>query len=363
MQFSDSETQRLLRSTARSFLANAYPWERLYRIESGDERMSEADVRELAGLGWFGLLLPESAGGGGASLLDAAAVIEEFGYAAVPSPVPAANIAAYLLSSAAAASDALAGLAHGDRLYTISEGTRRFAGGSTLSVSNGSVTGTLPLVPFADLSAYVLAPVTLDGEPAFVALPLRDAELEPVELLDRRCYANAQFRNAGATVLATGAQAQELHERCDALSTAFSLIELSGMMRRILEMTAQHISTRQQFGQPIGKFQAARHRAAEILTQVDTTRWAAYHALWRFQEDPRDTDEIWLAKHWAVRAVDRVFQNSHLLHGGVGVGMEHPLHLFTQGIAAFAVRAGTMSEMVQRTLQSLRSEPIAGAAR
>lgn len=352
MQFSDSETQRLLRTTARSFLANAYPWERLYRIESGEDRVTEDDLYEMADLGWFDLL---AADGDGASLLDTAVVIEELGYVAVPSPVAPINIAAYLLSNA-------------ERLVatkrcTISEGARLRADTSSLVISNGAVTGTLPLVPFADLSAYVLTPVTLNGGPAFVALPLRDAELEPVELLDRRCYANARFRTADATVLATGAQAQELHERCDALSTAFSLIELSGMMQRILEMTAQHISTRQQFGQPIGKFQAARHRAAEILTQVDTTRWAAYHALWRFQEDPRDTDEIWLAKHWAVRAVDRVFQNSHLLHGGVGVGMEHPLHLFTQGIAAFAVRAGTMSEMVQRTLQSLRSEPIAGTAR
>jgi hypothetical protein len=62
-----------------------------------------------------------------------------------------------------------------------------------------------------------------------------------------------------------------------------------------------------------------------------------------------------------VRAADRVFQISHLLHGGVGVGMEHPLHLFTQGIAAFAVRGGTMSEMVSRTLQSLRLAPEAVA--
>ena len=127
------------------------------------------------------------------------------------------------------------------------------------------------------------------------------------------------------------------------------------MMQRILEMTTEHVKTRQQFGQPIGKFQAARHRAADILVQLDTTRWAAYHALWRFQNDPGDTDEIYLAKHWAIRAVDRVFQHSHMLHGGVGVGMEHPLHLFTQGIAAFAVRGGTMSEMVQRTLASLKS--------
>ncbi len=93
--------------------------------------------------------------------------------------------------------------------------------------------------------------------------------------------------------------------------------------------------------------------------QADTTRWIAYHALWRFQEEPADTKEIWLAKHWAVRAAERVYEISHLLHGGVGVGIEYPLHLYTQGVAAFAVRGGTMNEMVARTVESmsLRSLP------
>jgi alkylation response protein AidB-like acyl-CoA dehydrogenase len=263
-----------------------------------------------------------------------------------------------------AAGDLLAGLASGKRLCTVSEATRRQANAEPLVVSAGSVTGALPLVPFADLSAFVLAPLRLDGEPAFAALPLAAAELAPLELIDRRCYANVSFDGApveGALVLAQGRDAQVLHERCDALVTALTLVEAAGMMQRVLELTASHITTRSQFGQPIAKFQAARHRAAELLMQVETTRWAAFHALWRFEADPADTDEIWLAKHWAVRAADRVFQISHLLHGGVGVGMEHPLHLFTQGIAAFAVRGGTMSEMVSRTLQSLHLAPAEAA--
>jgi len=107
------------------------------------------------------------------------------------------------------------------------------------------------------------------------------------------------------------------------------------------------------FGRRIGSFQAARHRAAELLMQTESTRWAAYHALWRFELDPNDTQEIWLTKHWAIRAADRVYQNSHMLHGGIGVGTEYPLHLFTQQVAGFAVRAGTMNEMVSRTVRWL----------
>jgi len=344
MLFTDSETQRLLRTTAKSFLANAYPIDRLYRIESGEEQITAADLDEMAELGWFDLL---AADGDGASLLETAVVIEELGYAGVSSPVLPANVAAYAFASA--------GRADLDARCTISEGARLRAEKSSLVIKNGVVSGTLRLVPFADLSERVLAPAIVNAEPALVVLPLSGTHIEPLALMDRRCYSNVRFDNAKADVLATGADAEALIEQLDALSTAFGVIEMAGMMQRILEMTTEHVTTRQQFGQPIGKFQAARHRAADILVQLDTTRWAAYHALWLFENDPSRTDEIYLAKHWAIRAVDRVFQNTHMLHGGVGVGMEHPLHLFTQGMTALAVRGGTMSETVTHTLAYLKT--------
>ncbi len=200
----------------------------------------------------------------------------------------------------------------------------------------------------------MLAPTEIDGESALVALALDDGELELVELLDRVSYANISFDDVeldDKSVVATGEQATALHEQNDALVTALSTIEIAGMMRRVQEITAEYITGRIQFGQPIAKFQAARHRASELLMATDMTRWAAYHALWRFQEDPRDTEEIWLAKHYAARAADRVYQHSHMLHGGVGVGTEYPLHLFTQGITALAVRNGSMNEMTNRVLE------------
>jgi alkylation response protein AidB-like acyl-CoA dehydrogenase len=153
-------------------------------------------------------------------------------------------------------------------------------------------------------------------------------------------------------VLATGADALALHEQCDALTTAFTTIELAGMMQRVLELTTEYITGRIQFGQPIAKFQAARHRASELLMSTDMTRWAGYHAIWRFQEDSADTEEIWLAKHYAARAADPVYQHSHMLHGGVGVGTEYPLHLLTQGIIALAVRGGSLNELTERAIQS-----------
>ena len=359
MRFADSETQRLLRNTARSYLAGAYGPERLRRIELGEERIDGESLREIAGLGWFGLIAPEDAGGGGASLLDAAVVIDELGYAGVAAPVAVANIAAAVLSAASdqnAARPHIERLAGGASLCTVNESTRAHSSRpDALSISSARVEGTLTLVPFADVSASILAPVSVDGEPAIALLSLEGAELTPVQVLDRRPYAHVRFGDSKRIeTLATGGEARALHERLDALVTAFGIVEQAGAMQRVLDMTVGHISTRVQFGQPIAKFQAARHRAAELLMQVETVRWAAYHALWRFQLDPLDTEEIWLAKHWAVRAADRVFQISHLLHGGIGVSVEHPLHLFTQAVTAMAVRGGTMNELTARATASIR---------
>lgn len=362
MRFGDSETQKLLRDTARSYLATTFPWERLYAFESGEQQLAREDVQAIADLGWLGLLAPESAGGGGLSLLDAAILSEEMGYAGVPAPVTVASVSAALLAAAQSATGVeahLADLAAGRRMHTIAESARRRGSmrpSEPLTATGGKLSGSLPLVPFAGISDFVLAPLVLDGEEAFAAIALDGARREPVTLLDRSGYQDVHFENAdfgSSAVIATGQDAEALRERCDTMVTAFSLVEMAGMMQRILELTSSYIANRVQFGQPVAKFQAARHRAAEIMMQTETTRWAAYHALWRYQQDPADAEGIWLTKHWTIRAVDRVYQDSHMLCGGVGVGTEFPLHLFTQALSAFAVRGGAMNEVVNRTIESL----------
>lgn len=357
MLFADSEEQALIRQTARAYFGDKFPADRLYAIERGDAAVSAADLRELADLGWLALFASGDSGGGGISMLDAAVVIDECGYAAAPLPIAASNIAADLLSRSGGFGGDVAKIAAGEALYTVATGARsrdRAAGGA-LSLERGRLRGVLRQVPYGDRAAIAAAPLRIDGEPAFAAISLDGCARDEAHALDHRHFAHLRFDGDGSQVrvMATGAAAEVMHERCDALATALGVIETAGMMQRVLEMTVEYISQRVQFGQPIAKFQAARHRAAELLMQAETVRWTAYHALWRFEEDETDTGEIWLAKHWAIRAVERVFQVSHLLHGGVGVGTDYPLHLYTQAMPALAVRAGGMGEMVQRALEPL----------
>lgn len=375
MRFQDSETQRLLRDTARSYFRDKYPWERLYGIERGDASISRADAREYADLGWLGLLVPESEGGAGASLLDAAVVVEEQGYGGVPAPVPAALAASHVLAAAPAAGDAarthLRHLASGDQLYTVCEAARgraplrtwRDGSWQPLELSGDRLSGTLPLVPFAELADFVVGPWLVEGRPAFGVLPLAEASREPAELLDRSVVCNVHFDGAAlgeGAVLAVGEEARVLQERCDALVTALYNVELAGLMQRTLEMTSEYIATRVQFGRPIATFQAARHRASEMLMRTEATRWAAYHSLWSFAQGPDQTEGIWMTKQWAAGAAQVIYTNAHMLHGGIGVGVEYPLHVLTQALMTLAVRGGDRVELGDRNFQSLGLPVLAG---
>ncbi len=149
MEYKLSETQQLLQTTARSYLQDTFPWERLYAFEDGSSKLTGDDVSAFAELGWMALLAPEAAGGGGATLLEGAIVIEELGYAAVPAPITASNVAAHVLNTASA-SDYLADLTSNRKLFTISEASRRKRpAASGLSAAGGKLSGTLPMVPFA----------------------------------------------------------------------------------------------------------------------------------------------------------------------------------------------------------------------
>lgn len=353
MRFEDSETQKLLRTTVRSFLADKFPWDKLYDVESAEGELTADDITSFAEMGWLGLLAPSAEGGAELPLVEAAVVIEEFGYAGVPSPVAVSNIVADALAGVerTAAREHLASLAKGSAQYTLSDGA--------LTLEDGKVRGSLALVPHGASADYVLTAIDVGGEGAIGLARAGSGHATALRVLDHRSYADIDFEGAvseDVLVLATSDGAEAIRERCRVLAAGFAVLEMAGLLNRIKEMTGEYISNRVQFGQPIAKFQAARHHAADLLAAAETTRWAAYYALWELDRDPLQTAGIWMARHWAIRAARQAVELTHLLHGGVGVGLEYPLHLLTQSLASLAVRAGTLDEVTERTLASLGIE-------
>ncbi|MEX2080537.1 MAG: acyl-CoA dehydrogenase family protein, partial [Dehalococcoidia bacterium] len=224
MLFADSEIQKLLRDSARSFLADTYSWDRLYAFETSQAAaLPREAINQFAAMGWLGLVAPEEHGGGGLSLVEAAVVVEELGFAAVPANVVVSNVATALLASVGK-TERLAGLAQAQQIYTISQATRSreraVPGTEPLALEGGVLSGMLPAVPHAEASDFVLAALLVDGSAGFAVVPLAGATLSPAHELDRATYSHVRFDGADGArveVLGTGGSAAALAEQCDTL--------------------------------------------------------------------------------------------------------------------------------------------------
>jgi alkylation response protein AidB-like acyl-CoA dehydrogenase len=112
-------------------------------------------------------------------------------------------------------------------------------------------------------------------------------------------------------------------------------LEICGTVRAALDLTVAHVREREQFGRPIGSFQAVQHRLAECEVLVEGSRWLALEAAWSRAETERGT----AALAQALRAAERVFWDTHQFSGALGFAVEYDLHLFTMRLPALRAEA------------------------
>jgi alkylation response protein AidB-like acyl-CoA dehydrogenase len=294
VDFAFSDEQEQLRREARTFLADRYPFERVAELADSDAGWDEASWQELAGLGWIGVSVPEEAGGAGLGFLEEAVLFEELGRVLFPGP--------YFATVALALPELPAELQR-----EVVEGKTRWS---------ASLDGAL--VPDLALVDRVL--VARDGKLVAVA-----AEGETLDTMD-------STRRLGR--LAGGGDGEEVGDASaiDRIRTrAFAALALEavGMSQRALELAVEHAKTREQFGKPIGIYQAVSHRLADSYALTELARSLAYWAAWAVSEDD---DEAPLAaaaaKAYAGDVAVTVCEYSIQAHGGIGFTWEHPLHRY-----------------------------------
>jgi alkylation response protein AidB-like acyl-CoA dehydrogenase len=294
VDFAFSDEQEQLRREARTFLADRYPFERVAELADSDAGWDEASWQELAGLGWIGVSVPEEAGGAGLGFLEEAVLFEELGRVLFPGP--------YFATVALALPELPAELQR-----EVVEGKTRWS---------ASLDGAL--VPDLALVDRVL--VARDGKLVAVA-----AEGETLDTMD-------STRRLGR--LASGGGGEEVGDASaiDRMRTrAFAALALEavGMSQRALELAVEHAKTREQFGKPIGIYQAVSHRLADSYALTELARSLAYWAAWAVSEDD---DEAPLAaaaaKAYAGDVAVTVCEYSIQAHGGIGFTWEHPLHRY-----------------------------------
>ncbi|MGH3326550.1 MAG: acyl-CoA dehydrogenase family protein, partial [Streptomycetales bacterium] len=134
---------------------------------------------------------------------------------------------------------------------------------------------------------------------------------------------------------------------------AASCAGMVGGAQRVLDMSVEYATQREQFGRPIGSFQAVQHHCADIAIDVLSSRFIAYEAIWRLSAGLEAAAEVSMAKAWVSEAYQRVCALGHQVHGAIGFTREHDLHWFSRHAMASALTFGDGDfhwERVARTL-------------
>jgi 3-oxocholest-4-en-26-oyl-CoA dehydrogenase beta subunit len=348
MDLTLTEDQELIRTTARDVLAGRVGTAGVEAV-AGDPAGFSADLwKEMVELGWTGLAVPEAYGGVGEGFLEACLLLEEMGAAQVPSP--------FLHTVACGATIERHGSA-GQRerwLSGIVEGrTIALADGSTVTaVASGDgyvLDGTARFVPFAHVADDLLV-VATTGDALTAFLVDRAAGGVTTERLDVvGPNAENDVRFAGVAVAADRVLREvgggaAVAATAAAFGAAATCAEMVGGAQRVLDMTVEYAGQREQFGRPIGSFQAVQHHCADMAIDVLTARFIAFEAIWRLAAPGQAADDVALtvsvAKSWVSDAYQRVCALGHQVHGAIGFTAEHRLHHYLQHATSTALAFG-----------------------
>jgi alkylation response protein AidB-like acyl-CoA dehydrogenase len=333
MDFDLSSDQLALRDAARELLDVRASSEQVRKMLTGDDGYDVDLWREMAAQGWLAIDVPESEGGLGLGFVEVAVLAEEIGRHVAPAP----------FVSTVLARRALAGHP---------EWTDRLTTGETLAAVGWGRT------------------VVVDAPIAALYLDVWEREVTAYEdesLRETALPAMDQTRRVGRVDVATlkggtrvgGAELAD--DLLDAGATLYAAA-LLGAAQRMLEASVDYAKVREQFGRPIGSFQAVKHRCADMLVDVEGMRSAVWYAAWAVDTNADDRSlAASTAKAWASDAGMRVMNSALQVHGGIGFTWEHDLHLYLKRAQLDSVTFGDASFHRERIARLLKQRVDSGA--
>ena len=317
MKFSFTEDQRLFASGLRDLLANECTPAHVREVwENHTGHIPELWSR-LTDMGVLSMLVPESAGGMGGTLLDAILLFQELGRAGVPGPV---------LEHMAIAAPALANTSWGPSLV------------------DGSQIATL----WVDNSPYVahaqVANLVVRNDSVITGFSSSDAHG-----IDggRQLFTISGGSESAASAQVFGLAASDVM----ALASAAYLI---GASERMIEVAAEYARQREQFGKPIGSFQAVKHLMSDALLKVEFAKAPTYRAAWSASTGAATAvRDISMAKALASEAAYRASRSTMQVHGGIGYTFEANCHFYYRRERMLAVNIGNRGFWADRLIAEL----------
>jgi alkylation response protein AidB-like acyl-CoA dehydrogenase len=309
MNFDLNDEQQEIKRTAHEFLASRYKPEKVRELAEA-RSYDDALWKEISELGWPGIAIAEDDGGQGLGMVELAVLLEEAGIACAPTPLLGTAGAALIIS--AAGSDEQ----RAEWLPKLASGEATGAFGGFDHRANGDAESTL----FCDLPTADVV-VTFHNGGAFLA-PASDVEFEAFEAIDAT-------RSYGLVSEPTGDPLPgDVDAGRDRLAVAIAA-ELTGIAQRTLEMATDYARERQQFGRPIGAYQAVSHRLAAMLLATEESRSLTYYASWTADAEPESLPmAAAMAGARSAEAGWEVPASALQVLGGIGFTWEHDLQFW-----------------------------------
>jgi alkylation response protein AidB-like acyl-CoA dehydrogenase len=384
MDFGFSEEQEMLRQSVREFLDGECEMTYVRRMMEDDRGYSVDQWKNMAELGWMGLVLPEEHGGAGLSMVDLVVVLEEMGRVVMPGPFLASvvlgGMAIDLGASAELKKRYLPELATGRiqaTLAQVEESGRWDADGIALPArrdgSGFRLSGLKLFVHDAHNADLLVVPVRTGGSGTEgITVLLVDAKAKGVAIrllktMDQtRKLCEVQFDDVvvgGDAVLGEVDQGWSLLDRIVDRGKVALCAEMCGGAQRVLDMSVEYAKVREQFGKPIGSFQAIQHKCANMLVQVESAKSATYYAAWAVANDvPEAHLAACMAKAYCSDAFRMVSAEGIQIHGGIGFTWEHDMHLYFKRAKGSEVTFGDATWNRELVAQVVLDDPEGLAA-
>ncbi|MEX2392933.1 MAG: acyl-CoA dehydrogenase family protein [Actinomycetota bacterium] len=329
MNFDFDDTQLALRDLARDLFAKESPPSRIRGLWDG-KPFDRSVWKTMADAGITGITVPEAFGGADGNDVDLALVFEEAGRAALPEPlVETAGFAAPVIAEAG--SDAMK-----------QRWLPAIASGEAIAAVEGPLDGHVAwaheadlLIVLRDATLHVLDRERFRATPAPTIDPARplstvDVDISEDTALDVSAMPRAAWR---ALVATAGVQ--------------------NGIAMRLLELSTQYAKDREQFGRPIGSFQAIKHKLADMHTAIEATRATTWYAAYAIASGTEDETAAAIAKIAANSTEAMCNRDALQIHGGIGFTWEHDLHFWLKRGMALRSAFGTTAVHRRTVARSL----------
>jgi alkylation response protein AidB-like acyl-CoA dehydrogenase len=365
MDFSLSSDQELIKSTARKFIENECPKDRVREMNRSERGYDPEMWRKMADLGWMGLALPEEYGGFGGGILDLALVMEEMGRGLLPGPffstIAACSMPIQAFGTAEQKEKHLPTLASGQTIWSLGlieeSGTGEASSIGMSAKAEGDVyvlDGTKLFVPYAQVADSFLivartgkGPNPREGITVFIVKagsPGIEMDLLPTTAQDKQ-YEIRFFtvRVPRGSLLGEPGRGWPIMDFILQRTALLKSAEMLGGAQAVLEMATEYSKQRIQFGSAIGSFQAVQHNLVDLFNEIQGLRYLVYEAAWRIDAGLAAYPAaplISMAKAKANQVYQRTCIDGMKLHGAIGFTEELDVGLYHLRTRAYLAEGG-----------------------